>query len=108
MWNDFMPEDIKAVQKKQQEEIDGAVWLNDPYVPPDVFKVSAASSSTEACNSKAKPPTRTYGRAVPSKKRLKVEPDVAPVERTPSEIEWDTIHAEEEEIMNNPDLWTWV
>jgi hypothetical protein len=51
MWNDFMPEDIKAVQKKQQEEIDGAVWLNDPYVPPDVFKVSAAASAFSQMNS---------------------------------------------------------
>ena len=106
MMNDFMPEDIKAAQEKQQEEIDAAK-SDHPYVPPDVFKVSPASSSSQATSSKAQPSTRTYGRSVPSKKPRTEEPKAAPKERTPSEIEWDAM-VEQEEIMANPDLWTWV
>ena len=105
MWNDFMPEDIKAVQKKQQEEID-ATWGLGPIVWPEVFKLDPASSSNESTASNARPPTRTYGQAVPSKKPRKEEPIVAPKERTPSEIEWDAM-VEAEENMANPDLWTW-
>ena len=106
MWNDFMPEDLEAVQKKQQEEIDACPASSSSSVWPEVVKLDPASSSNESTASKARPPTRTYGRAVPSKKPRKEEPIVAPKERTPSEIEWDYM-VEAEEIMANPDLWTW-
>jgi hypothetical protein len=106
MWNNFMPEDFKALQKKQQDEIDAAPWLNEPYVPPPVFKVSPASGSTEGATTKAKPPTRTYGRSVPSKKRPKLDVTAALKEKTASEIEWDAM-VEEEELMANPDKWEW-
>ena len=154
IWNDFMPEDLEAVQKKQQEEIDAcpassssSVWPEvfkvdpasssneatgskarpstldavtkkqqeeivasmglGPIEWPEVFKLDPASSSNESTASKARPPTRTYGRSVPSKKPRLEEPIVAPKERTPSEIEWDAM-VEQEEMMANPDLWTWV
>jgi len=153
IWNDFMPEDLEAVQKLQQEEIDAesgtgpGVWSEvskqtpasssneatcskarpstseavekkrqveidatrdlDPIVSPTASELHLATIRNEATDSKARPPTRTYGRSVPSKKPRLEEPIVAPKERTPSEIEWDAM-VEQEEIMANPDLWTWV
>ena len=56
MWNDFMPEDLEAVQRKQQEEIDAVSGLG-PVVWPEVFKLDPASSSNEATSSNAPPPT---------------------------------------------------
>ena len=106
MWNFFMPEDIKALQKQQQEEIDNKVWLNEPYVPPAVFKVSPASGSNEATCSKAKPTTRTYGRSVPSQKRPKVDLNEALREKDASEQAWDAM-VEEEELMADKSKWEW-
>ena len=99
------PPTLEAVQKRQQEQIDATCGLG-PTVSPGVFKLDPASSSNESTASNARPPTRTYGQAVPSKTPRKEEPIVAPTERTPSEIEWGAM-VEAEEIMANPDLWTW-
>ena len=106
MWNFFMPEDLKALQKQQQVEIDNKVWLNEPYVPPAVFKVSPASGSNEATCSKAKPTTRTYGRSVPSQKRPKVDLNEALREKDASEQAWDAM-VEEEELMADKSKWEW-
>ena len=66
MWNDFMEEDIEALQKQQQEAVDNSHAVKQPYVPPPSFKVESATAIT-AQTAKAQPSSSSSDRPRPTR-----------------------------------------
>ena len=68
IWNNFMPEDLEAMQKRQQQEAEDVARVIEPYVPPPCFKVSVETSLAYATSKASSPATAGPPKAKPSRK----------------------------------------
>jgi len=64
-WNDFMEDDMEALQKQQQEAVDNSHAKKETYVPPPCFKVEIATA-IKAQRAKAQPSSSSSDRPKPT------------------------------------------
>ena len=65
-WNDFMEDDVEAIQKQQREVVDNAHAKKETYVPPPCFKVESATA-IKAQTAKAQPSSSSSDRPRPTR-----------------------------------------
>ena len=64
-WNDFMEDDMEALQKQQQEVVDNSHAKKETHVPPPCFKVESATA-IKAQRAKAQPSSSSSDRPKPT------------------------------------------
>ena len=75
-WNDFMEEDIEALQKQQQEVVDNSHAKKETYVPPPCFKVESATA-IKAQKAKAQPSSSSSDRPKPTRAGVLITPELS-------------------------------
>ena len=75
-WNDFMEDDIEALQKQQQEVVDNSHAKKETYVPPPCFKVESATA-IKAQKAKAQPSSSSSDRPRPTRAGVLITPELS-------------------------------
>jgi hypothetical protein len=75
-WNDFMEDDIEAIQKQQQEVVDNSHATKETYVPPPCFKVESANA-IKAQKAKAQPSSSSSNRPRPTRAGVLIDPGLS-------------------------------